>query len=164
LKQKFKTVPITALTATASDADLQHIIQDLGIHGCSIFRKHADRRNLFYDFRLRPLQLKELESDIVDLLNSADYKGSGIIYVPKVKEAEQWAATLERSGIKAGFYCGGDTGKDDRDGVHCAWLKGEVRVVVATVSAFCYDGSNGCLSRLCRTLSAWELTRRTVNF
>ena len=57
LKQQFPSVPIIALTATATErvcADLQDILR---IQGCETFRSSVNRPNLFYEVPCLPLKV-----------------------------------------------------------------------------------------------------------
>ena len=67
-------------------------------------------------------------------LFAATAEGSGIVYVNSRDRAERLAQLLSSRGIAAGFYHAGIGDRDARDAAQDRFMRGEVRVMVATIA------------------------------
>jgi ATP-dependent DNA helicase RecQ len=123
---------IVALTATASPPVRDDISSRLRLLDPEVVITGLDRPNL----RLEAVQCPTEDHRwrrLVALLDE-ERGGSGIIYVPTRRAAEELAVRLREHGVRAEHYHGGMTGSI-RTKRHEAFLAGEVPVMVAT-SAF----------------------------
>jgi bloom syndrome protein len=132
-------VPITALTATATEKVRGDIVKLLGMRNERVFKTSFHRPNLV--FRVVP-KVERAEGDeeapcIASLINFVRLQGagtSGIIYCLSRNEAEGVAEYLKVEGrIAAAHYHAGMTHKQ-RTEVQNAWQAGRVAVIVATIA------------------------------
>ena len=76
LEQFKQSVPIIALTATATPKVQEDIMKNLGILNAKIFKASFNRPNLYYEVRTKTNQI---DSDIIRFIKNNKGK-SGIIY------------------------------------------------------------------------------------
>lgn len=120
---------IMALTATATPEVQRDILHQLGVPGARIVASGSDRPNLYISAR-RVDREREKQEALRDFLGAQ--QGSGIIYAATRKESEAVADWLRDTlGIPAGCYHAG-LAPGERAGVQEAFIKEEIRVVVAT--------------------------------
>ena len=105
LKQRYPTVPILGLTATATQKVKDDMAKRLGIKNTVYyFQSSFNRPNLIYEIRNKK-QLKSIDSDVVNLLQTRFRNKSGIIYCLSRKDCEKLSETLKRNyKIKCDFY------------------------------------------------------------
>ena len=114
-----------ALTATATQAVQQDIIQKLALRNAVILQKSFARPNLSF-------QVKKTEDKSDTLYQTLHQnKGSAIVYAATRKETRWIAHYLQQKGISTTYYHAGLT-PDERMQRQNAWLKDAVRVIVAT--------------------------------
>jgi RecQ family ATP-dependent DNA helicase len=130
LRRDFPGVPIMALTATANEAVMNDVIEQLSIKTCTLLTQSFNRPNLYYEVRPKSKNLLNAIADIIHM-----YKGqSGIIYCLSRNKCEQVAKELrDCHKIKARHYHAQMT-VEDKNRAQAAWQKGECQVIVATVS------------------------------
>ncbi|WP_027364928.1 RecQ family ATP-dependent DNA helicase [Desulfotruncus alcoholivorax] len=120
---------IMALTATATPAVQRDILKQLGIPGARMVAASSDRPNLYISAQ-RADDEGEKQAALREFLNGQ--RGSGIIYAATRKESEAVAVWVKDSlGIPAGCYHAG-LPPGERDRVQEAFIREEIRVVVAT--------------------------------
>ncbi|CEO96678.1 hypothetical protein PBRA_005282 [Plasmodiophora brassicae] len=133
LKSDFPRVPIMALTATATRAVSDDIVNVLRIRGCAVFRQSFNRTNLFYEVRRKGSKASTV-ADIVKFISEKGYMGeSGIVYCLSKNDCEWVAAELNRRNVKADFYHAGSD-PAQRQSAQDRWSKGYVDVICATVA------------------------------
>lgn len=117
--------PIIAVTATATEIVAQDIMKNLAFQKGQLFRQSFYRENLVYN----AIQEENKNERLLHLLN--EYPGTSVVYVRSRRKTREAAQFLSRNGIKASFY---HAGLDplERDKRQNLWLKGNVRVMVAT--------------------------------
>jgi ATP-dependent DNA helicase RecQ len=126
-----KTIPIIALTATATPKVQSDILKNLGMEGTNTFVSSFNRDNLFYE--VRPKGKKEQTfKQIVQVIKTMPNQ-SGIIYVQSRKSTEEIAQVLNVNGIKAAPYHAGLEAKV-RSGTQDAFLMEDIDVIVATIA------------------------------
>lgn len=126
LRQWQPTVPILALTATATPQVADDIQQRLGFgKSARRFSKSFARDNL--SFVVRKTDSKERK--LFEILNKV--AGSAIVYVRSRKATEQLAAILLRNHISASAYHAG-LAHALRDKLQNDWIENRTRVIVAT--------------------------------
>jgi RecQ family ATP-dependent DNA helicase len=128
IRELLPTVPIMALTASATPDVQTDVINQLKLNQINMFtaRESFNRPNLFYEVRAK----SDFAQDVIPLLNP---KESNIIYVPTISEAESFALLLQKRGVKADFYTG-DLDSSSRERVHEAFTNDKLNVVVATIA------------------------------
>ena len=126
--EKISTVPIIALTATATPK-VQHDIQkNLNMLDATIFKMSFNRDNLFYEVRPK----KDVEKNIIRFIKDRQGK-SGIIYCLSRKKVEEIAELLQVNGINAlAYHAGLDSGVRGRH--QDMFLMEEADVIVATIA------------------------------
>lgn len=122
------TVPIIALTATATPKVQQDILKNLGMSEAATYKSSFNRANLFYEVRPKVNVVKE----VIKYVKKNTGK-SGIIYCLSRKKVEELAETLQVNGVKALPYHAGldaQTRAETQD----KFLMEEIDVIVATIA------------------------------
>ena len=119
------TVPVLALTATATNEVACDIVDKLKMANPQVFRKSFVRKNLAYVVRHTSDKLGQ----IVHILSSTS--GSAIVYVRSRKRTKLIAEELNRQGISADYYHAG-LDAEDKNAKQDKWKTEEKRVIVAT--------------------------------
>jgi ATP-dependent DNA helicase RecQ len=126
-----ETIPVIALTATATPKVQSDIIKNLGLRKAKIFISSFNRPNLYYEIQPK-INLDQTNKSIVRFIQQ--HKGkSGIIYTLNRKTTEELAKMLMANGIKAVAYHAGLDSKlraDRQD----QFLNEDVDVIVATIA------------------------------
>lgn len=134
LKTQFPTVPVIALTATATRKVQLDLMEMLHVQKCVKFVSSVNRPNLFYMVREKSSVGKVVVDEIAEFIRgSYPNKESGIVYCFSRKECEQVAKELREKGIKADYYHA-DMEVRDRENVHLRWSNGKLQVIVGTVA------------------------------
>lgn len=131
LHQRFPSVPIVALTATADKITRNDIIRQLHLNNPQIFISSFDRPNLSLSVK-RGYQQKEKHKAILNFIDT--HRGEcGIIYCMSRSKTESVAQMLEKSGIKCGVYHAGLSAQQ-RDKAQSDFINDRVQVVCATIA------------------------------
>lgn len=125
LREWLPQVPFLAVTATATSLVLEDIKLHLKLDEPKVFRGSFARPNISFVVRRGENKMEQMLRVIRGV------EGSGIVYARTRKATEEIAAQLKGEGIAADFYHAG-LGYRMRSVRQEAWLKGEVRVIVAT--------------------------------
>ena len=150
LKRHFPTVPILAVTATASERVRHDVCHILGLTAArtKVFRSSANRPNLRYAVRLKTNEASSKKNSTSSSMSSSSVvvedmaayiqlhhpTHSGIIYTLSRKEADTVAATLDRDfGIPARAYHS-DVAPAQKDRIQQLWMNNQLQVVVATIA------------------------------
>jgi ATP-dependent DNA helicase RecQ len=128
LRQRFPTVPFSALTATATNRVQQDIIEQLSLKEPSVHLNSFNRSNLYYE-----VQPKEKRNYNQLLKNIRAEKGSGIVYCLSRRQVEEIASKLQQDGIKALPYHAGMPDRA-RASNQNRFIRDDVRVIVATIA------------------------------
>ena len=118
-------VPVMALTATATEQVQIDIIDKLEMKPVRVFRQSFARANLSYSTFLE----ENKERKLLQILKNVP--GTAIVYVRTRKRTKELADWLTKQGLQAAGYHAGLPFKERSDR-QTAWLKNQVRVVVAT--------------------------------
>lgn len=132
LKTHFPSVPLVALTATATPAVSNDIRKQLGISQSQVFRRSFDRPNLAYQVIYKHLLSDPME-DMISAVRSACDKGSVVVYANKKDDVNELADKLQRAGIPTCAYHAG-LGDKVRSQAQHSWTNGSIKAVVATVA------------------------------
>ncbi|EOB15277.1 ATP-dependent helicase SGS1 [Nosema bombycis CQ1] len=129
LKIKYPSIPIIALTATATKKVEIDILKNLNIENCKQFRMSFNRSNLKYFVKSKT---RTVELDIVSFVNSHFPNSCGIIYCTSKKECEMISESLNKH-LKTAFYHAG-LNKKERAYIQNKWNNGDIKIVVATIA------------------------------
>lgn len=125
---KLGSVPVMALTATATPK-VQHDIQkNLGMLDAALFKSSFNRTNLYYEVRPKQNVIKE----IIKYAKQNQGK-SGIVYCLSRKKVEEVAEALKVNGIKSAPYHAGLDAKE-RAKTQDGFLMEDIDVIVATIA------------------------------
>lgn len=123
--RKIVDAPVIALTATATPAVAEDIMEKLGFTEKCLIKSGFERPNLSYIVR-------RCDDKLGQLLNICNgVKGTGIVYVRSRKKTEELAAFLSSNGHSASFYHAG-LGQETRTERQEAWKSDKVRIMVCT--------------------------------
>ncbi len=125
VRKVFPSVPVLALTATATPAVVTDIMRALDFKAPNVFRKSFSRPNISYVVR----HTEEKMAEMIHILSSV--AGSGIVYVRSRKKTKEIADALKASNIVADYYHAGLSIEEKNDKQN-KWRNGECRVMVAT--------------------------------
>ncbi|PWU93223.1 putative ATP-dependent DEAD/H DNA helicase recQ [Trypanosoma cruzi] len=129
LKQHFPAIPISALTATATDMVQQDIITTLRLQDALVFKGSFNRQNLSYSVRKVGRSVGQV---VVDLIKHRfPPRSCGIVYCLSRKDCENMAAELVGAGIRASYYHAEASGKNEKQE---RWTKDELQVICATIA------------------------------
>lgn len=125
IRELHPSIPVLALTATATDKVAADIQEKLKFKKGKIFTGSFERKNLGYVVFNEENKLRKLITIVKKV------KGSGIVYVRNRRETQEIARLLVRENIPADFYHAGlDTPlRMKKQG---AWKTGSMRIIVAT--------------------------------
>jgi ATP-dependent DNA helicase RecQ len=128
LKKLFPTVPIIALTATATPRVQEDILTHLNLTKATLFISSFNRENL----HLSVIEKKQAFPKLVNLLR--DYKNdSVIVYCFSRKETEAIAENLKLNGFSAVAYHAGME-NNQRKLAQDLFIKDKVNIIVATIA------------------------------
>ena len=124
-----QSIPIVALTATATPKVQEDVMKNLRISKAKIFKESFNRPNLYYEVRPKTNQV---DADIIRFVKQNSGK-SGIIYCLSRKRVEELAQTLQVNGINALPY---HAGLDSKSRVNHQdyFIKDNCDIIVATIA------------------------------
>lgn len=128
LRTEFPTIPIIALTATATQKVRDDIVKQLHLPSPHIFTSSFNRENLSYEV----LPKKESFGTILSLLQLYPNQ-SVIIYCFSRKDTEMLATKLNKQGYNAGTYHAGLT-TQQRQSNQDKFIRDEIHIMVATIA------------------------------
>ncbi|MDT7042003.1 DNA helicase RecQ [Candidatus Nitronereus thalassa] len=128
LRERFPSIPMMALTATATERVHQDILALLKLRDSASYVASFNRPNLTY----RVLAKINPTEQVLSFLRTQDQE-SGIIYCQSRKTTELLAERLQANSIKAQPYHAGLTAKE-RTRHQELFLRDEVQVICATIA------------------------------
>ncbi|KAL1774363.1 Bloom syndrome protein isoform X6 [Sigmodon hispidus] len=132
LRQKFPSVPVMALTATANPRVQKDILTQLKILRPQVFSMSFNRHNLKY--YVLPKKPKKVAFDCLEWIRKHHPYDSGIIYCLSRRECDTMADTLQRDGLAALAYHAG-LSDSARDEVQNKWINQDgCQVICATIA------------------------------
>ena len=126
LRQHHPSVPVMAVTATATPETKKDIVAQLQMKNPSIFEFSFEKSNLSYE--VYPIENKL--NALLTVCKKFDGK-TGIIYCQTRKNTKEIALFLRENKIRSGVYHGG-LSSEDRTNMLDAWLKNDITIMVAT--------------------------------
>ncbi|NXB87953.1 WRN helicase, partial [Vidua chalybeata] len=136
LKQALPSVPIIALTATASPSIRQDIVKCLDLRNPQVTCTSFDRPNLYLEVGQQSGDIcRDLKQFLTRKGSSSvyEFEGPTIIYCPTRKATEQVVCALNKLNVACGAYHAGMGNKERRD-THHQFMRDEIQCVVATVA------------------------------
>ncbi|XP_004398330.1 PREDICTED: Bloom syndrome protein isoform X1 [Odobenus rosmarus divergens] len=132
LRQKFPSVPVMALTATANPRVQKDILTQLKILQPQVFSMSFNRHNLKY--YVLPKKPKKVAFDCLEWIRKHHPYDSGIIYCLSRRECDTMADTLQKDGLAALAYHAG-LSDSARDEVQHKWInQDDCQVICATIA------------------------------
>ncbi|XP_008564082.1 PREDICTED: Bloom syndrome protein [Galeopterus variegatus] len=132
LRQKFPSVPVMALTATANPRVQKDILTQLKILRPQVFSMSFNRHNLKY--YVLPKKPKKVAFDCLEWIRKHHPYDSGIIYCLSRRECDTMADTLQKDGLAALAYHAG-LSDSARDEVQHKWINQDgCQVICATIA------------------------------
>lgn len=128
LRSKFPTIPLIALTATATEKVRDDIIKQLDLKNHKVFISSFNRPNLSYEV----LPKKDSLKSILVLLENYRNK-SVIVYCFSRNDTETIVANLNKYGFKAGAYHAGLDANKRKDNQE-KFIRDEINIIVATIA------------------------------
>lgn len=129
IKERFRQVPLVALTATADGPTRRDIVAQLGLAQARVFAAGYDRPNLFYRIVPKRNSLEQLWR-FLSIDHPAD---AGIIYCftrRRVEETAEWLAARGRPAVL--YHAGLDVAA--RESAQDRFLRDEGVVIAATIA------------------------------
>jgi len=103
LHERWPQVPRIALTATATDATRQEIVERLALHDAAQFVASFDRPNIRY----RIVEKNDVRRQLLNFIQSEHEGDAGIVYCLSRSRVEETAAFLAAQGVNALPYHAG---------------------------------------------------------
>lgn len=126
--QQLGSLPVVALTATATPKVQQDIQKNLQMEEADVFLSSFNRKNLYYEVRPK----KETKKQLIKFMRENKGK-SGIVYCLSRKKVEEIANLLSVNGFKAAPYHAG-LDPDVREKNQDDFLNEESDIIVATIA------------------------------
>lgn len=125
LRKQCPNIPILALTASATDAVADDIMQKLEFRKGHIIRSSFSRPNISFSVR----KVENKNAQMLRVIQNV--QGSGIVYARTREATQQLAELLREHGISASYYHGG-LEPTERAIRQDEWVSGKCRIMVAT--------------------------------
>lgn len=127
LKDIFKTIPVLALTASATPVVQEDIITQLQLERPAIFLQSFERVNITYEV----CYSENKNRDVADFLKTST--GASIIYCRSRRQTEALSKHLAQHDIPSLFYHAGMS-REKRENAQQAWMNDEVKTMIATTA------------------------------
>ncbi|KAM7003430.1 recQ-like DNA helicase BLM [Tautogolabrus adspersus] len=132
LRQKFPSVPMMALTATATPRVQKDILNQLNMTRPQVFTMSFNRTNLKY--AVLPKKPKKVDEDCISWIKKHYPRDSGIVYCLSRNDCDAMAESLQRARILALSYHAG-LSDGDREYVQSKWINQDgCQVICATIA------------------------------
>ncbi|MBE8719503.1 RecQ family ATP-dependent DNA helicase [Sphingobacterium pedocola] len=125
LRELHPSVPVLALTATATSRVIEDIQTQLHFKVANVLSKSFARTNLGY----MAFEEEDKMGRMLRIIKKMG--GSGVVYVRNRRETQEVTRVLVNHGIPADYYHAGLAMKD-REQKQNAWMSNKIRVIVAT--------------------------------
>ncbi|MCA5005575.1 RecQ family ATP-dependent DNA helicase [Sphingobacterium bovistauri] len=125
LREAHPTIPILALTASATPRVVDDIQERLDFKAKNVFSKSFARPNLGYMALAEENKMNRMLRVVKKI------GGSGVVYVRNRRETQEVARFLLNHGVPSDFYHAG-LGMKEREAKQNAWTSNKIRVIVAT--------------------------------
>jgi ATP-dependent DNA helicase RecQ len=119
------SLPILALTATATPKVLEDIIESLQLKQTSLFQGSYARNNI----NINTLYTEDKQGTLIKIL--MQNKQSGIVYCGNRRETEQIAKLLQQKQISCAYFHGGRSASERKELLQ-EWQSEKIKIMVAT--------------------------------
>jgi ATP-dependent DNA helicase RecQ len=126
LRELQPTVPVMALTATATSKVKKDIADQLKLKNPKIHKSSFERKNLSYEVYKSENKINNLLNFIKNFQNK-----SGIVYCQTRKSVKDFARVLLSNNIRCGIYHGG-LDREERSKMLNGWMGNDFQLMVAT--------------------------------
>lgn len=125
IRDLFPSVPVLALTASATAEVINDITTTLKFRNGNIFKKSFHRDNIYYLVRYTEDKMEKLKN----ILRKTN--GSAIVYVRSRRKSKMISDELQAAGFSADFYHAGLITEEKQD-KQDKWQKNQIQTIVAT--------------------------------
>jgi ATP-dependent DNA helicase RecQ len=129
LRKRYPTIPVTALTATATERVRHDIIDQLELRDPFVHVASFNRQNLYYEILSKQ---RYAYTDLLQHIRQAG-GGSGIIYCLSRRKVDELAYRLQQDGVSALPYHAGLSDRQ-RTEHQTRFIRDDVQVMVATIA------------------------------
>ncbi len=126
VKKLDKRPVLLALTATATNATVNKIIECIGLNNPKIVSALFDRKNIYYDVKRSDKKLNELIAYV-----SKHKDELGIIYCLTIRNCKYVYDYLTKMGFKAGYYYG-TLEANEKDYMQNMFTNHEIKIMICT--------------------------------
>jgi len=126
LRELQPTIPVMALTATATSKVKKDIADQLKLKNPKIHESSFERKNLSYEVYKSENKINNLLNFIKNFQNK-----SGIVYCQTRKSVKDFARVLLSNNIRCGIYHGG-LDREERSKMLNGWMGNDFQLMVAT--------------------------------
>ena len=134
IRDYYPTVPIMALTATATPPVQDDIVKLLRFSKYKKYTKSYFRKNLDISIRRKNTCLKNHNRNVLNLIITEDFRSkSGIIYCQTRKKCEKLSKYLNENGLNTLAYHAGFS-KKIRTETETSWKSNDVGIIIATIA------------------------------
>jgi len=125
IRSLLPSLPILAVTATATPRVLQDIIESLQLKQASLFQDSFARKNI----EINTLHTEDKQETLIKILSLN--KHSGIVYCGSRRETEQIVKLLQLNQISSDYFHGGRSASERKELLH-DWQSEKIKFMVAT--------------------------------
>jgi RecQ family ATP-dependent DNA helicase len=134
LRTTYRSIPIIALTATATQKVKDDVLQSLklDVDKTLVLVSNFDRENIVYTVRFKD-NLSSPMDDVADLVSKFGKNASGLVYCLKREDTATISLHLKSKGLSAAAYHAG-LSKTDRSSIQSDWESGKIQIVCCTIA------------------------------
>ncbi|KCV72799.1 bloom syndrome protein, variant [Fonticula alba] len=134
LRSRFPSVPLLALTATATKLVLSDVKTQLNLNLKAVtLTSSFNRTNLDYSVVAKPRRAADSMQEVYNIIRQSFAGKSGIVYCLSKRECETLAEFLVKQRISAAAYHAGMP-SDERSAIQSGWMAKRYQVICATIA------------------------------
>ena len=130
-RDKFPSIPIVALSASATKEMIGDISKNLKLKDPVLFSQGYNRPNLFYEVRKKTAGIN---SDIGRFIIEKHENDCGLVYCNFIKDCETLTKILKYTYKLNVETYHGDMSNDKKNEVYHKWVSGETNIIVGTLA------------------------------
>ena len=133
LRQTFPTVPILALTATATETCQRDVTENLGMKRCLCLKGSYNRPNIRYAVVEKPAKPGDDVAWLATFIGKRWRGQSGIVYCLSCRDVDKLVAGLGAAGVSVvGYHAQMEA--EAREAAYLEWATNGAQAIVATVA------------------------------